>query len=111
MKLADINPINGVAFESGRSKTVGHWEFCDGYTAYGSDWTDHRSVYHYDTLMGEWYNTNGEGWKFAPLSVGHGSVSDQQGMNKILKDSGWTYRRNDGCPRYEHQNGVQRFPH
>ena len=111
MKQADINPINGVAFKSDRTITVGNWSFSDGYDAFGNDWTNIRSVYHYDTLMGEFYSTNNEPWKFAPLSVGHGSVSDQQGMNRILKDTGWTYRRNDGKPRYENSNGVQRFPH
>jgi hypothetical protein len=38
---------------------------------------------------------------FSPESAGWGSASDQQGMNKILANYGWRYRRNGGEARYE----------
>jgi len=44
---------------------------------------------------------DGVRWVFQPESVGWGSVSDQQGMNKILANYSWRYRRNGGVPRYE----------
>ena len=49
-------------------------------------------------------------WNFAPLSTGRGSVSDQQGLNRMLAGSGWRYIRKGGVARYVHEDGRQ-FPH
>lgn len=96
MKLADIG--NLATFRSpwtGKVRKVGNWSFydnCDGV----------RTVYHYGTVMGEFHYEHGDSvWYFVPVSTGWGSASDQQGMNKILKEFGWCYRRNGGNPRYE----------
>lgn len=96
MKLADIGDLT--TFRSpytGRVRKIGNWSFydnCDGV----------RTVYHYGTEMGQFHYENSDSvWYFVPTSVGWGSASDQQGMNKILKNFGWGYRRNNGEARYE----------
>lgn len=45
-----------------------------------------RSVYHYSTLMLSFTVTEDGDWDGSPVvtSTGHGSVSDQQGMNKLF---------------------------
>lgn len=94
MKLADIGDLN--TFEvSGRFRKVSSWSFYD-------DDILVRTVYHYGTEMGQFHYDHGDGfWYFVPTSTGWGSASDQQGMNKILKNFGWRYRRNNGEARYE----------
>jgi hypothetical protein len=121
MKLADIGDIVGTGFCNGRTRKVGNWSFSDS-----SDYVNGavrtkeavrlwklsplnrsfcgsvRSVYHYGTLMGAFVLTKDEQtWEFTPISVGWGSASDQQGMNKMLANYGWRYRRNGGSARYE----------
>jgi hypothetical protein len=95
MKLADIGDFVAAPHKSGRRRNVGNWSFVDS--------TDCRTVYHYGTLMGAFILNEDDlqTWEFAPTSVGWGSVSDQQGMNKILANYSWRYRRNGGVPRYE----------
>ena len=120
MKLADMNPNTGLAFRPvGRHIRMGMWTLKD---EVDSDGIQFRQVWHYGTLMGEFYKlvanyTTGQGanehevFQFAPLSTGYGSASDQQGMNKMLAGTGWQFRRNGGVARYEHTDGVRRFPH
>lgn len=119
MKLEDIDPNTGLAFRPvGRNLKIGNWRIED---AVDCDGIQFRQVYHYGTLMGEWYKTipnyttgqadwEHEVFQFAPLSVGHGSCSDQQGMNRIMRNTTWTYKRSGGVARYEAPNG-RRFPH
>ena len=92
MKLADIGDLTTFR-SSGKVRTVGRWSF------YDNDNTE-RVVYHYGTEMGR-FAMEDSVWYFVPTSVGWGSVSDQQGMNKILSGFGWVYRRNGGNARYE----------
>lgn len=123
MKLADVNPNTGLVFRPvGRTVEVSTWTFRDEVREEGYQV---RKVWHYGTLMGEWYrftepveidDEDGGYWidgdetfSFAPLSTGWGSVSDQQGMNRMLAGSGWRYIRKGGA-RYVHENGRQ-FPH
>lgn len=121
MKLADIGDIVGTGFCNGRTRKVGNWSFEDSSAyPYGARRTTEalrlwklsplnhdfavsvRSVYHYGTLMGAFRLTKDEQtWEFTPISTGWGSASDQQGMNKILANYGWRYRRNGGSARYE----------
>jgi len=56
-----------------------------------------RQVYHYGTLMGEFVLLSDGVWGFEPVSTGWGSVSDQQGMNKMLGGTGWYYSRKGGA--------------
>jgi hypothetical protein len=105
MKLEAMS-VTVTPFKNGVRKNVGNWSFVDNVDGNFS----YRQILHHGTLMGEFYtdrlNIN---WGFAPLSTGWGSASDQMGMNKILKDFGWTFRRNGGEPRFEHVSG-RKFP-
>jgi hypothetical protein len=100
MKLADIGDLS--TFRScGKVRKVGAWSYYDN-----DDFQ--RVVYHYGTEMGRFYwesytaeDAEDAVWHFFPTSVGWGSVSDQQGMNKILANHGWRYRRNGGEAHYE----------
>jgi len=96
MKLADIGYFGTYGAVSTREVRVGNWSYFD---RLGED-GDERIVYHYGTEMGRFALADNV-WYFVPTSVGWGSVSDQQGMNKILANYGWRYRRNGGNPRYE----------
>jgi hypothetical protein len=102
MKLADIGDLTTFR-SSGRMRKVGAWSYYDD--TVGWDTSAIRSVYHYGTKMGHFQNDHNDwhldSWYFVPVSTGWGSASDQQGMNKILKNFGWCYRRNGGNPRYE----------
>jgi hypothetical protein len=100
MKIESMS-VTMTPFKDGVTKNVGKWSFRDDY----ENGFCYRNVYHYDTLMGVFYTTGAQ-WQFAPLSVGRGSVSDQNGMNKIFKDFGWSFRRNGGKPRMEHVSGI-----
>lgn len=105
MKLAYINPVeSGAWFKDGRCRKVGAWTYTDVVDSNGM----HRFVAHHGTIMGEFVSLSGLVWGFAPLSIGWGSVSDQNGMNKIMP-SGWRYRRNGGNPRYECHGEVHKF--
>jgi hypothetical protein len=105
MKLENIS-VTQTPFKDGVRKNVGNWTFSDAI----DDTFMYRRILHRGTLMGEFYSdVTNMNWGFAPLSIGWGSASDQQGMNKILKDFGWSFRRNGGCPRFEHVSG-RKFP-
>lgn len=125
MNQYGMNPEHGLVFRPvGRNLKVGRWSLLDQRMADpeigGSD-HDVRRIYHYDTLMGSFVRWHDEctwedgdddmtgPWHFVPVSVGHGSVSDQHGMNEILTTTGWRYRRNGGRARYEY-GGVEMFP-
>ena len=104
MNQERMNPETGLVFRPvGRNLRVGNWSLRDERL----DGFDERYVYHYDTLMGGFTRVHGSDvWEFVPVSIGHGSASDQQGMNRILWGTGWKYRRNNGCPRYEYYGDV-----
>lgn len=107
MNQYEMNPEHGLVFRPvGRNLRVGNWSLVD--VRYGD--RDERRIHHYGTLMGAFVQVHGSDvWEFVPVSVGHGSVSDQHGMNKILNRTGWNYRRNGGRARYEFR-GVEMFP-
>ena len=99
MKLADINPSYsgyGKPFKDGKTRRVGNWSFYDCFR----DGYMTRVISHRGTVMGEFDSLTGFEWGFSPVSTGWGSVSDQNGMNKIMP-SRWRFRRNGGNPRYE----------
>jgi len=117
MKLALIGDFIATPWRYGRRVTVGNWAFQDSAHTpnptpederlsalsplNGTARGEIRSVWHHGTLMGSFRLTKQGEWEFTPISRGWGSVSDQQGMNKILKGFGWVYRRNGGNARYE----------
>lgn len=91
MKLADIG--NMATFRSsGKVRKVGNWSYYDNCGGM-------RTVYHYGTEMGRFVPNNGE-YVFVPVSTGWGSVSDQGGMNKIIRNYGWYYSRKGGEATY-----------
>lgn len=95
MKLAEINPVTGVPFKDGKVRNVGNWSYMDSVTHFGYKV---RVVFHYTTTMGKFVTDGHSGtWAFQPISTGWGSVSDQGGMNKILKGTGWYYSRKGGA--------------
>lgn len=103
MKIADMSPTV-TAFRDGRARRVNDsWRMID--FRYADDGRPVRLVYHYGTRMGQFVGSHPTTpiWEFQPISVGWGSVSDQNGMNKILRDFGFVYRRDykGGGPRYE----------
>lgn len=118
MKLADIGDFVATPWRNGRVKNCSSWRIVDschnpnptaddirlhalsplGGTARG----EIREVWHYGTHMGTFRLTKQNAWEFTPISVGLGSVSDQRGMNKILANYRWRYRRNGGVARYEY---------
>lgn len=99
MKLADISPIHGVAFKDGKHRTVGNWSYWDHVSEYGYNV---RVVFHYSTTMGKFVGDRHNGtWAFQPISTGWGSVSDQGGMNKIIRGTGWYYSRKGGADYIE----------
>lgn len=104
MRQEQMNPETGLVFRpAGRNVKVGNWSIRD----VRLDGLDERYVYHYETLMGGFTRVHGlDTWEFVPVSVGHGSVSDQNGVNRILRGTGWNYRRNGGRPRYEYMGTV-----
>jgi hypothetical protein len=105
MKLEAMS-VNVTPFKNGVRKNVGNWSFVDNND--GNFY--YRQILHHGTLLGEFYcDCDDVSWGFAPLSTGWGSASDQQGLNKILKDFGWTFRRNGGEARFEHVSG-RKFP-
>ena len=103
MKLAYINPNeSGQWFREGSDRKCGQWTYADSTNVIG---VRERYVKHHNTVMGFFTEREPNVWVFLPISVGWGSASDQQGMNKIM-GSEWKYRRNLGNPRYEY-NGIQ----
>jgi hypothetical protein len=99
MKQADMNPMRGRAFEGGQRRTVGAWSFSDGFTDEGFPI---RYVWHYHTMMftfvSEHLVPNVLAWDVHPISLGHGSVSDQMGCNRIIGNtSPFYYSRKGGA--------------
>ena len=70
-----------------------------------SDGATRIMIWHYDHLMFSVTIRKDGGYTINHLSIGHGSVSDQGGMNIILEQLGirLRYRRDErgGGPRYE----------
>lgn len=100
MRLADINPMTGRAFAAGTRRTVGAWSFSDGFS---DDGFPVRYVWHYHTKMLVFNSVYAvpnrySEWDVDPISLGWGSVSDQQGCNRIIgATSGWYYSRKGGA--------------
>lgn len=90
MRIIDMRP-EITPFKAGTSRKVGKWSFTDELRPIGGHV---RSIYHYSTKMGEYVgfergfdHDRGEvtlEWEFYPVSIGHGSVSDQGGMNQLM---------------------------
>jgi hypothetical protein len=96
MKLENIGHFGVMRWRAGW-RNVGNWSVQDmGNQAHGFE----RHVLHHGTHMGTFRSADLREWEFVPVSTGWGSVSDQQGMNKMLAGYGWRYVRKGGA-RYE----------
>lgn len=90
MRIIDMRP-EITPWKDGQSRKVGKWSFEDLYQPIGGHV---RRIYHYTTLMAEFVGFEREfdaergemtlEWQFIPVSIGHGSVSDQGGMNQLM---------------------------
>lgn len=113
MKIADMGNMD--SHKAGRTVAVCRgWHYMDGYRWDGNEDFKFRYIYHYGSLMAVITRTEHEGVTcdgFVPQGVGHGSVSDQNGMNRIMQRLGvpMRYRRDGGDPRYEDWFGGQTY--
>lgn len=108
MRISDMNPTV-TPWREGRGHIASTWHTTDLVRYYGADCPPDtvREVWHYTTLMGEYVlMDDNDTWSFSPLSVGHGSVSDQKAMNALLAQasSPVRMRRNHGIARYENKD-------
>jgi len=97
MKIEELS-IHVTPFREGRTLVASSWRAVDEVDSMGRV----RRIFHYDTLMGEYAEWSDFSWHLSPLSVGHGSVTDQKYMNILLKENGSPVRmwRDGGNPRY-----------
>lgn len=96
MKISQIDPTV-TEHRRGRARKVGNWSFldlCEGPHRY-------RHVWHYNTLMVGYVSLADGPWFVGYLSVGRGSVSDQGGVNKLVRHYGFRFDRDmaGGGPR------------
>lgn len=104
VRVANVDPqvtfwVEGQTVKASSGKWVG--------TDYvGSDGLPCRAVYHHGTMMGTFVRSSAFGvttdgrfgmWDFVPAGVGYGSVSDQGGMNAMLKGYGLRMVRRGGA--------------
>jgi hypothetical protein len=110
MRIIDMRPER-TAWKDGQQLRASSWRMVDSYQSIGGHV---REIFHYSTKMGEYVgfergfdHDRGEvemEWMFIPTSIGHGSVSDQGGMNQLMsikyvwnegmmQDYGYRYHR------------------
>jgi hypothetical protein len=104
MKIADLSPMV-TPWKHGQKLTASSWVSHD---VTDDDGFAVRVVWHYSTLMVEFVDMGDGSWWAGAVSVGHGSVSDQNGVNTLFQSVGsdLRYRRDakGGGPRIV--NGV-----
>lgn len=91
MKVRDLSPLV-TDWQEGKTRKAGKWSASDYRTAY---W--HRDVLHYGTTMVQYISRDGSSWDVAEVHTGHGSVSDQQGVNQLTAAWGLYYSRKGGA--------------
>jgi hypothetical protein len=97
VSIHKLSPL-ATEWQEGRNLVASSWRTVDDVDMFGDK---RRTVYHYDTVMGEFIELNEGQWSLSPFTIGWGSVSDQNGMNTLFKsvDSAIRFYRN-GVPRY-----------
>lgn len=79
--------ISELPFKLGRAGHYGSWRSFDDYCHANGQVV--RVVKHYDTRMITFLlDTGGSPVEVVDYSIGHGSVSDQNGMNKLFRAVG-----------------------
>lgn len=95
MRVAELSPILGTAWSEGKTWKASTWTAVDTIYCYHFPC---RDIYHYTTLLGRFIRISvSDGFGFEPISVGLGSVSDQKGINQIIRGTGWWYKRAGGA--------------
>ncbi len=86
VSIPNLSPL-ATEWQDGRNLVASSWRAVDSVDQFGEKV---RRVWHYNTLMCEFVAQNDDAteWWCGVLSVGHGSVSDQQGMNTLLRSVG-----------------------
>jgi len=86
MKISDMRPTVKSWEYDGKVHKVGHWSYRDGWTTVGLVPRQIRTVWHYNMAMVTFVNRGEDHapvWHVIPETIGWGSVSDQQGCNKL----------------------------
>lgn len=99
MRIKDLRP-DVTAWRDGQTLNAGKWHAVDvTHSAYPPALWPQRVVYHYGTEMVRFdaRTTEATEWDVLDVSTGWGSVSDQQGVNQLVSDYGFIYRRNGGA--------------
>ena len=108
VRIASMSPINGVPWHDGQVLNASSWWAWDGWTE-DPDGSRimRRRIMHWKMTMLFFEARNGV-WEAVPVSIGWGSASDQQGINKILYGTYIHYRRDErgGGPRYVNLQGA-----
>ncbi|HSW91501.1 MAG TPA: hypothetical protein VLG09_02555 [Candidatus Saccharimonadales bacterium] len=83
-----------------RVGTIGAWSISQDVD---KDNKTYYHLYHYATRMVSWYRNEDGTAEVFYTNIGHGSVSDQQGVNAALYElnAPMRYARNGGYARYE----------
>ena len=94
MRIIDMRP-EITPWKDGQSRKVGKWSFTDSYQSIGGHV---REIFHYSTKMVEFVgfertfnhdrNEMDLEWQVTFVGIGHGSVSDQGGINQLLSTTG-----------------------
>jgi hypothetical protein len=71
------------------------------------DESDGYSLWHYGTRMLRWRESSRYGREIMDVSTGHGSVSDQGGLNTAFKVLGapWYFSRKGGASIRDYESG------
>ena len=105
MRIADLDPMTGKDWNAGdympqavdREFKCGHWTAHD--YCVGPGHIRFRDVYHYGTMMVRYAYT--DHWFVNRVTIGHGTVSDQGGVNALVGHYGFRMLRDaaGGGPR------------
>ena len=100
MTIADI-----IRTHRGRAGSNGAWrvEHDDSDAFVGNEY----SLWHYSTRMLRWRESTRYGREIIDVSLGHGSVSDQGGMNTAFRVLGapWYFSRKGGAEIRNYESG------
>ena len=106
MRIIDMRPEN-TPWKDGQQLRASSWSARDYYQSIGGHI---RDIYHYSTHMiqfvgfeREFDSVRGEmtlEWQGFPVSIGHGSVSDQGGINQLLSYT-TIYVKGEGCKQFD----------
>lgn len=84
MRIVNLSPLE-TPWDDGSVHFASSWRSVDSLNA----WHERvRTVYHYGTAMVEFVSNEFGPWRFEPVSVGWGSVTDQKYCNQLAQAVG-----------------------